>query len=138
MRKRHQGHQGGKRMVHCTRELIYWQGMQTAILQENANCSACASYSLSLPKEEMLFHDISHGAWKFISQELFKQGQWWYAVTVDHISGWFEVDLLKEEITVAHVIQLQIKEHFTCYDVPDKFLHRQWAPIYLSRVREFC
>ena len=58
--------------------------MRAAILQDNANYFVYASYSSSLPKEPMLSHEIPHGPRKFISQELFKQGGRWYAVTEDH------------------------------------------------------
>ena len=121
VRKLHQGHQGGESMVRRAREVMYWPGMRAAILQESANCSVCASYSSSLPKEPMLSHEIPHGPWKFISQDLFKQGGRWYAVTVDHYSNWFEVDLLNEDITAAHVISIT-KAQFARYGVPDKFL----------------
>ena len=131
VRKLHQGHQGGESMVRRAREVMYWPGMRAAILQESANCSVCASYSSSLPKEPMLSHEIPHGPWKFISQDLFKQGGRWYAVTVDHYSDWFEVDLLNEDITAAHVISVT-KAHFARYGVPDKFLSDN-GPQYVSQ-----
>ena len=56
-------------------------------------------------------HEIPQGPWKFISQDLFKQGGRWYSVTVDHYSDWFEVDLLNEDITAANVISVT-KAHF--------------------------
>ena len=77
---------------------MYWHGMQAAILQESAKCSLCASYGSELPKEPMLSYKIPQGPWKFISQDLFKQGGRWYSVTVDHYSDWFEVDLLNEDM----------------------------------------
>ena len=79
----------------------------------------------------MLSHEIPHGPWKFISQDLFKQGGRWYAVTVDHYSDWFEVDLLNEDITAAHVISVT-KAHFARYGVPDKFLSDN-GPQYVSQ-----
>ena len=85
--------------------------MQAAILQESAKCSLCASYGSALPKEPMLSHEIPQGPWKFILQDLFKQGGHWYSVTVDHYSDWFEVDLLNEDITAANVISVT-KAHF--------------------------
>ena len=33
------------------REVMYWPGMQAAILQQSAKCSLCASYGSALPKE---------------------------------------------------------------------------------------
>ncbi|PFX34771.1 hypothetical protein AWC38_SpisGene263 [Stylophora pistillata] len=92
-----------------------------AAIQESANCPVCASYSSSLPKEPMLSHKIPHGPRKFISQDLFKQGGWWYAVTIDHYSDWFEVDQLNKDITAAHVISVT-KARFARYCVSDKFL----------------
>ena len=67
----------------------------------------------------MLSHEIPH--WKFISQDLFKQGGRWHAVNVDHYSDWFEVYLLSEDITAPHVISVT-EAHFARYVVPDKFL----------------
>ena len=106
LRKLHQSHQGGESMVRRAREVMYWPGMQAAILQESANCSVCASYNLTLPKVPMLSHEIPQGPWKLISQDLFKHGGRWYAVTVDHYSDWFEVDLLNDDITAANVISV--------------------------------
>ena len=41
VRKLHQGHQGDESMVRRAREVIYWPGMQAAILQESANTALC-------------------------------------------------------------------------------------------------
>ena len=60
-------------MLCSAHEVMYWPGMQAAILQDSANCFVYVSYSSSLPKEPMLSHEIPHGSRKFISQELFKQ-----------------------------------------------------------------
>ncbi|KAL9967068.1 hypothetical protein ACROYT_G025231 [Oculina patagonica] len=79
----------------------------------------------------MLSHEIPHGPWKFISQDLFKHGGRWYAVTVDHYSDWFEVDLLNEDITASHVISVT-KAHFARYGVPQKFLSDN-GPQYTSQ-----
>ena len=130
VRKRHQDHQGGESMVRCTREVMYWPGMHATILQESGSCSVCARYSSSLLKEPMS-HEIPHGPWKFISQDLFKHGGRWYALTVDHYSDWFEVDLLNEDITAAHVISVT-KAHFGRYGVLDKFLSDN-GPQYVSQ-----
>ena len=61
LRKLHQSHQGGESMVRRAREVMYWSGMQAAIHQESANCSGCASYNSTLPKEPMLSHEIPQG-----------------------------------------------------------------------------
>ena len=131
LKKLHQSHQGGESMVRRAREVMYWPGMQAAILQESANCSLCASYNSALPKKPMLSHEIPQGPWKFISQDLFKHGGRWYAVTVDHYSDWFEVDLLNNDITAANVISVT-KAHFARYGVPDKFLSDN-GPQYISQ-----
>ena len=131
LKKLHQGHQGGESMIRRAQEVMYWPGMQTAILQESAKCSLCASYGPALPKEPMLSHEIPHGPWKFISQDLFKHGGRWYAVTVDHYSDWFEVDLLNEDITAANVISVT-KAHFARYGVPETFLSDN-GPQYTSQ-----
>ena len=69
----------------------------------------------------MLSHEIPPGPWKFISQDIFKQGGRWYSVTVDHCSDWFEVDLLNEDITAANFISVT-KAHFARYVIADIFL----------------
>ena len=121
LKKLHHGHQGGESMIRRAREVMYWPGMQAAILQESAICSLCASYGSALPKEPMLSHEIPQGRWKFISQDLFKQVGRWYYVTVDHYSDWFEVHLLNEDITAANVISVK-KAHFALYGIPDILL----------------
>ena len=134
LKKLHQGHQGGESMVRRAREVMYWPGMQAAILQESANCLLCASHGSALPKELMLSHEIPQGPWKFVSQDLFdlfKERGRWYAVTVDHYSDWFEVDLLNEDIAAASVISVT-KAQFARYGVPDKFLTDN-GPQYVSQ-----
>ena len=131
LKKLHQGHQGCESMVRRAREVMYWPGMQAGIIQESVNCPLCASYSSAHPKETMLSHEIPQGPWKFISQDLFKQGGRWYAVTVDHYSDWFGVDLLDQDITAANVISVT-KAHFARYGVPDKFLSDN-GPQYISQ-----
>ena len=108
-------------MIRRAREVMYWPGMQAAILHESAKCSLCASYGSALPNEPMLSHEIPQGSWKAISQDLFKQGGRWYSVTVDHYSDWFEVDRSNEDITAANVISVT-KAHFVRYGIPDTFL----------------
>ena len=63
-------------------------------------------------------YEIPQGPWKFISQDLFKQGVRWYSVTVDPYSDCFEVDLLNEDITAVNVISVT-KAHFARYGTPD-------------------
>ena len=121
LKKLHHGHQGGESMIRRAREVMYWPELQTAILQDSAKCSLCASYGLALPKEPMLSHEIPQGPWKFISQDLFKQGGRWYSVTVDHYSDLFEVGSVNEDITTANVISVT-KAHFARYCIPDTFL----------------
>ena len=58
LKKLHQGHQGGESMIRRAREVMYWPGIQAAILQESANCSLCASYGSALPREPMLSPQI--------------------------------------------------------------------------------
>ena len=65
----------------------------------------------------MLCHEIPQGPWKFISQDLFRQGGRWYSVTADHYSDWFEAELLNEDITAASVISVT-KAHFARYHGP--------------------
>ena len=120
VRKPHQGHQGGEGMVRRTREVMYCPAMRAAIPQESASCSVCASYSSSQPKEPTISYKIPHGHWKFISQDLFRARRRWYPLTVDHNSDWFEVDLVNEGITMAHVISVT-KAHFALYGVSDSF-----------------
>ena len=131
LKKLYQGHHGGESKVRRAGEVMYWPEMQAAIIQESVNCSLCASYSSAHRKEPVLSHEIPPGPWKFISQDLFKQGGRWYAVTVDHYSDWFEVDLLDQDITTANVISVT-KAHFPRYGVPDKFLSDN-GPQYISQ-----
>ena len=131
LKKLHHGHQGGESIIRRAREVMYWPGMQVAILQESAKCSFCASFGSALPKEPMLSHEIPQGPWKFISQDLFKQGGRWYAVTVDHYSDWFEVDLSNEDTKAASVVSVT-KAHFARYGIPDTFLSDN-GPQYTSK-----
>ena len=79
----------------------------------------------------MLSHEIPQGPWKFISQDLFKQGGRWYSVTVDHYSDWFEIAPLNEDITAANVISVT-KAHFARYGLPGTFLSDN-GPQYTSQ-----
>ena len=121
LKKLHHGHQGGETMIRRAREVMYWP----------AKCLLCASYGSALPKEPMLSHEIPQGPWKFISQDLFKQGGRWYSVTVDHHSHWFEVDLLNEDITAANVISVT-EARFARFGIPDIFLSDN-GPQYTSQ-----
>jgi len=62
LKKLHHGHQGDESMI-CRAQVMYWSGIQAAILQERAKC---ASYGSALPKEPMLCHEIPQDPWKFI------------------------------------------------------------------------
>ena len=90
--------------------------MQAVILQKSAKCSLCASYGSALPRKPILSHEIPQGPWKFISQDLFKQGGHWYSVTVCYCNKGTLCLLL-----------------YTRY-----VFVRQWTSIYLSGIFNFC
>ena len=48
LKKLDQGLQGGESMICRAREVMYWYGMQAAILQESAKCSLSPSYGSAL------------------------------------------------------------------------------------------
>ena len=78
----------------------------------------------------MLFYEIPQEPWKFLSQDLFKQGGLWCALEVNHYNDLIEVDLLYEDITTEHAISHCA--HFTRYGIPVKFLTAK-VPHYISK-----
>ena len=102
-------------MICQAQEVIYWPGMQIVILQESTKCSLCASYGSALPREPIFSHEIPQRPWKFILQDLFKQGGHCYSVTFCYCYKGVLCPLW-----------------YTRYIVV-----RQWSSVYLSGIFEF-
>ena len=76
------------------REAIYWPNMKSDIKDFTSNCETCASYSTRQQKETLISHDVPDRPWAKISTDLFDLDHKSYMVTVDYLSGFFEIDRL--------------------------------------------
>ena len=79
-------------------------------------CEACAKYAPRQQKEPLMQPDTPQRAWNSVSADIMSLRGKEYLVTVDALSGFFEIDLLRQQ-TAAEVI-IKLKMHFARYGTP--------------------
>ena len=116
-RKVHVGHLGINSCVRRARQLIYWPGMSAEIRAFVATCDTCATYSHRQPQESLSLHELPERPWEKVGTDIFTIHNRNYLVTVDYMSGFFEVDFL--ENTLSTTVITKLKHHFARHGIPD-------------------
>ena len=76
------------------RETVYWPGITTAIKRIAEECAICARYQQSNQKEPLKSHPAPSRPFEKVGVDIFTFENQDYLMTVDYLSGFFEVDRL--------------------------------------------
>ena len=81
-------------------------------------CEVCCSMQTKQQKEPLQPHPVPERPWEVVGADLFELNGQTFLVTVDYLSGYWEIDQL--QTTVASSVVRCLKRHFARYGVPVK------------------
>ena len=94
--------------------------MSAEIKQQVEACEVCRTYETSQQKETLVPHEVPLRPWEKVGTDNFQFKNKSYLVTVNYYSNFCEVDKLPD--TKARTVILKLKNRFTRYGCPDKFV----------------
>ena len=113
-------HMGVQSCLSRARETVFWPGMNSDLKAYIQSCPICAEYQPAQQPEPMTQPTKPSRPWESVSADIFTLTSKDYLITVDHYSGFFEVDWLPT-MTSKTVIK-KLKTHFSRYGIPVTFL----------------
>ena len=114
----HSAHTGVNSCQRRARETVYWPGITTDIKQLIERCQICCSFQEQTQKEPLMSYPAPSRPWQKVGVDIFTIADRHYLVTVDFLSGYFEIDRL-HSMTVADIIYC-LKQHFARHGLPEE------------------
>jgi transposase InsO family protein len=99
------------------RDVVFWKGLNKQIEDMVAKCSICQNFRGQQQKEPMLSTEVPTLPWQNVSSDLFEYDDEMYLTTIDHYSGYIEIDELKPNQTTSVVIE-KLKRIFCTHGIP--------------------
>lgn len=112
----HSSHIGVNGCIRRARECVFYPGLIADIKKTVAACAICEAYQTSQQKEPLLSHPAPARPWEKVGVDIFTFRGVDYVITVDYLSGYFEVDRLPSK-RAADVIYC-LKAHFARHGLP--------------------
>ena len=138
----HGAHLGADSCIRRARETIFWPGMAADLRsaiekceQERSWCEACARFAPHQQKEPLCQPETPRRAWSSVSADIMSMEGKQYLVTVDALSGFFEIDPLRQ-LTAQETIQ-KLRMHFARYGTPNRLITDNGPPFGSEEFRRF-
>lgn len=112
----HLAHTGVNACQRRARETVYWPGITAAIQRIVEACSVCASHQQAQQKEPLMSHSPPARPFEKIGIDIFTFNNVDFLITVDYLTGWFEVDRLGAK-SVTNIIYC-LRQHFARLGLP--------------------
>ena len=132
----HEGHVGQEGMLRRMREAIYWPGMSTDAKAMVSQCDSCLTHTDTLPKEEMISHEVTGRPWSKVGMDLFELDHRRFLLCVDYFSNFIEIARLKS-ITAASIIH-STSDIFARHGVPDVVMSDNGKQFDCQEFKEFA
>lgn len=116
----HSAHIGVNGITRRAREIAFWPGLTSDIKRVSETCDICARYQQSIQKEPLLSHAAPSRPWQKVSADILTFADRDYLVTVDFLSGFFEVDRLPSK-KVADITYC-LRQHFARHGLPNEVI----------------
>ena len=116
LKRLHSAHIGVNGCLRRARETVYWPGITTAIKRIAEECAICARYQQSNQKEPLKSHPAPSRPFEKVGVDIFTFENQDYLMTVDYLSGFFEVDRLPSKAVSNNVYCL--RQHFSRHGLP--------------------
>ena len=116
--KLHSSHQGVERTKRRARQLVYWPGMNTDIINTVQACETCQRSLPSQQPEPMAYDPVPSRPFEETAMDIFCFAGNHYLVYTDRYSGWPTIDaFLRRDLSTRDVTQV-LNKKFTEYGVP--------------------
>jgi len=112
----HSSHIGVNGCIRGARESVFYPGLTADIKKTVAGCSICEAFQMSQQKEPLMSHATPSRPWEKVGVDIFTFRNTDYLITVDYLSGFFEIDRLQSK-RASDVIYC-LKVHFTRHGLP--------------------
>ena len=109
----HASHIGVNGCIRRAREAVFFPGITAAIKDLVSRCPICVQYQTEQQKEPLMPHPAPSRPWEKVGTDIFSFYGQDYLITVDYLSGYFEVDRLpsKRIKDVVYALRLQFARH---------------------------
>ena len=116
----HSAHSGVNGIIRRARETVFWPGLAGDIKRVSDTCDICARYQQSIQKEPLLSHPAPSRPWQKVGVDIFTFSDTDYLITVDYLSGFFEIDRLPSK-KVADITYC-LRQHFARHGLPSEVM----------------
>ena len=106
--------------IRRAREVVYYPGMTNDIKRLVSSCQICASYQPSEQKEPLMSHPAPTRPWQKVGVDIFTFSQQDYLITVDYLTGYFEIDRLPSK-RISDIMYC-LKQQFARHGLPDELV----------------
>lgn len=112
----HSAHTGITGCLRRARETVFWPGISKDITDFINSCSICQQHSFNHQKEPLRPHPTPEKPWERIGVDIFHFYGVDYLMTVDYLSGFFEIDRLPSKRT-SDIISC-LRPHLARHGIP--------------------
>lgn len=108
----HSSHIGINGCIRRAKEAVFYPGI-IADIKTVAGCAVCSAHQSANQKEPLMSHEAPNRPWEKVGVDICTIKQRDYLVTVDSLSGYFEVDRLpsKRISDVIYCLKMQFARH---------------------------
>lgn len=114
----HASHIGMNGCIRRAREIVFYPGITSDIKKLVGQCDVCRKYDSAAQKEPLLSHTPPTRPWEKVGVDIFTFSDHDYLITVDYLSGYFEVDRLPTK-RIQDVVYV-LKQHFARHGLPSE------------------
>lgn len=112
----HETHLGSSKINKKMKQLFYWPGMTSDVINVVSTCKICQKFGKSKTRSPMMNHDIPNIPFSKIAVDIAEFQRSYYLVIVDYYSRWIEA--LKISSKSSSVIISKLKEVFSRFGIP--------------------
>ena len=109
----HSAHTGINACIERARQTVFYPGITSAIKALVARCPVCSKFQNEQQKEPLKPYDVPSRPWEVVGTDIFTFHGQDYLITVDYLSGFFEINRLasKRVKDVVHSLKSDFARH---------------------------
>ena len=116
----HAAHTGVNACIERARQTVFFPGITSAIKTLVASCDVCSKFQNEQQKEPLKPFPAPTRPWETVGSDIFTFHSQDYLITVDYLSGFFEVDRLPSK-KIKDVVYA-LKTNFARHGIPSKLV----------------
>jgi len=104
----HTVHQGADSCLRRARQSVFWPGMTADVKTVVEKCEVCAKAAPRQQQQPLQQPETPSKAWSRVSADIMTVDGKQYLVTVDNLSGYLEIDLLRAQTSWEVILKLRM------------------------------